>query len=228
MPDDTILTVRILKTPQTLDIIHEKLGSEQIIPGAPWTFDDALLWAEREFSIHLNDRQEVTLVLDNQIPHEAAKISEEFGLRHLYALSNYSVLTQHQTLNDAELSNETNLPLSSLRSRIGGEIIAQGDTPEHFSFSLSKKWLTIHGIGQSTKAVQNVALPDNAEILALFTSSPEDIGISSIASEIVQRNLSDTLANAMYTLPTTIVISEDSKGTVITLNIKTFTSKARF
>ncbi len=73
-------TIRVLKNARTTQILHEKLGSQTVIAGAPWSVDDLLAMSDREFSVHFNETGMVGFTTDRDDLTLDQQIADVYGL----------------------------------------------------------------------------------------------------------------------------------------------------
>lgn len=78
-PDNT-QTVRIFKNAKTTLLLHDHIGTQQMIPGSPLSIDDILDQSVREFSVHFDNTNIIGITVDRAISQELVDVVKSYGL----------------------------------------------------------------------------------------------------------------------------------------------------
>ncbi|MDP2632026.1 MAG: hypothetical protein Q8P30_04670 [Candidatus Uhrbacteria bacterium] len=215
-PIETTASIRVIKSPRNINIIHENIGSSLLIPGGPWTIDDAFVWSNREFTLHFGDSGLEGITIDSKLNEEIWQTAEQFGFQ-IQELNGKSLISTNSTTTE---STKSRITISGIGSRFGGEIFSWTDGPEVFSYILSQKGLKVRGLGGATNEQYNLALPEGTEILASMTLLPDEVSNSQLNSFGLS-GLPSALRNEMERVKTHILIGRDEAGYVISINLET-------
>lgn len=189
-------TVHIIKNAHTTALLHEHLGTEQLIPGSPWSLDKLLNQSTREFSIHFNDSGIVGITIDQIANQDFINAAKNYGLiTTIEGRHTYIGLLAPDTLHGY---------------RIGLNIFSDGavlDENQHKIGSLhfKKSGLTIKGIGlapgpaiisQSNDLDAAVTIPANTALIPQIIETNLLIDSqSALLDEIQQAGFSISLSH---------------------------------
>ncbi|MFH1631983.1 MAG: hypothetical protein ABIA47_03130 [bacterium] len=218
-PEGTTMTVRVINSPRTVNILYDRLGSEALIPGGPWTFKDALMWSDREFALHYGKNGFLAAVFDNELSEEVSQIAPQFGFL-IENRQGKAMILQPDTASATK--PQTKFSPAGIRPYYVGDLIFwQEDGGKRFTLTVSQKSIKIHKIGLPSRRINNIALSENTKILAVFALEGDGQSAAEIIPTLHEFGTSQELINALNMSPSVIIVGEDDRGPVISINIDT-------
>lgn len=170
-PSETTSSIRVLKTFKNSAIIHDHLGAEQILRGAPWTVDDILSLSNKEVALHFSKNNLIGLSVDTTLPDAWKEVALSY---------NYQITTENNrsliAKKGAETVSEPKLrPFHLLSPVIDGEIIIYGEESIYANFTMNKNGVVINQKSYTDISPINVFLPKDSTVYAKVLIAPNDI-----------------------------------------------------
>ncbi|PIQ67300.1 hypothetical protein COY25_03215 [Candidatus Uhrbacteria bacterium CG_4_10_14_0_2_um_filter_41_7] len=168
---DTTSSIRLLKTYKNSSITHTHLGTEQILPGAPWTVDNILAISKKEIALHFSKNTLIGLSIDTNLPDYWKDMALSYGYK-VTIENNRSLIAK----NDTDTLSEPKIrSFHLLNPAVDGEIVNYGAEPSYTNFFITKVGVVINQKSHTSINPINVFLPKDATVYAKVLIEPLDI-----------------------------------------------------
>ena len=203
------ITLHLSLSASSTQQLQNAIGSHQLLPDSPWTIDDALIWAKRELSIHMNEAGEVQGVSFDAVLDEQRRQSfESFGW-NVHEIKGKTLISRGESPSEPRFR----LMFASLWPLFDGYIV-DWQQNQRFSAQISKEGVRFVGAGQRVEQQKSVVLSENSSVFAWMHQSPSDeplhlpLFFSPLLSDSSLAELSQMLSARLEQ----IVLGEDDGG----------------
>ena len=140
VPNDSVVHIRIIKSPKTLADLKSFANGIEIIPGIPWSLDALLHESRHVLNIAYNNDGSIEVILDRALTTEEQAKFSNFGIM-VHATPSETILTNATTFNTLNHSIFYGI-YTTLLARRAIRVTGGGDA---FSAAVTKTDMTLHG-----------------------------------------------------------------------------------
>lgn len=209
-PEDTQLSIRVLKRPESIKLMNEHIGNSQILPGAPWTISNIVDWSNNEFILHIESNGLMSVTLDNTITNEQKLVIENYG----YKTIEYGNKTLISKTNKYK-TGPVRIPLKLVNPVYNGELIFEDSSIKPQLINIKSKGITIKTESSEKKRAPWVSFPSNSEIIAQIWLEPGEISNYSFDSVLN----SNELLNLIEENPAYLTLAREDQSLYYSIQI---------
>ncbi|MFH1712415.1 MAG: hypothetical protein ABH846_04240 [Patescibacteria group bacterium] len=216
IPNDAKQGLRFIKSAGNTELLDRALGPKTLLPGAPWTYHDALVWSRREFTLYISENGNHSVVFDQVLPDQIVFLANNYGYQAISDIKGRSIITKNvNNLDDPR----TKYTFFSASPWFDGTYIYQAEKIARTGISLKENGIIINKLGQAFNYSTNWIINEDSNILASL-SIPADALQNPIYLEyLAQLPENQQLIDTIRKQGAHLVLATDSKGTAFYLAI---------
>jgi hypothetical protein len=202
-PSNTLMTIRINKTPETSTVIEEKFHGTLLFPNSAITLDELSGWSRRGNAIFIGETGIVGIAIAGKIPQTTLDEAKTLGLSvaHRFGGTYIGVEAPRST------KFAIRLPIKSMLPWFNGEIYSAKD---HLNapFRLTNRSLTISGLGRTGGQTDSTIDQSLVKVTISSTEAQNLLGFDVPLVYPGLRSLEEQMINHGFSLS----LGEDSDG----------------